>query len=419
MKYMIIGAGAAGLSAAAAIRKYDPRGSITVLTKEMFEPYSLCSLPSYLSREISGKQLVRFEPEWWKQNKINLKKGVEVQKVKPKKKIVELKTGKPIAYDKLLLAAGSKPIIPPIPGNDLEGIFTLNSLEDCRLIIDWLDTLPEISRAVVIGGGFIGLEAAGALTRRGLSVSIVEMLGGVLPRMVDPDISKVVLTKLKENGVKVKLNCSVEKLQGEKKVGTVDTNKGRIKTDAILWCAGVRPNINMIKGSGIKTNFGINVNSKMQTNKPDIFAAGDLIESKDLLSGNNQMHANWPNAVEQGYIAGSNMAGHSIAYRGTFNINSIDIFDLPVVSIGLTSEEHESNFGKTWTAYSRSYGKDKKEYMNKVMFANGSFSGYQAVGWPKNIGWLMGLLRSGESVPETETVIDLLLNDKPHIKISR
>ncbi|UCH88069.1 MAG: FAD-dependent oxidoreductase, partial [Thermoplasmata archaeon] len=130
MGYLIIGAGAAGLSAASTIRKYDPRGKITVLSRESVEPYSLCSLPSYLAGELPRTKLKRFSKSWWNVQNITLKLSAEVIGIKPRAKRVELKGHRPLTFDKLLLATGSQPVIPPVPGTDLEGIFTLNSLDD-------------------------------------------------------------------------------------------------------------------------------------------------------------------------------------------------------------------------------------------------------------------------------------------------
>jgi NADPH-dependent 2,4-dienoyl-CoA reductase/sulfur reductase-like enzyme len=419
MKYIIIGAGAAGLSAASAIRKYDAKGAITVLSKEKVEPYSLCSLPAYLSGELDESKLTRFNRGYWAENNITLRAGVEVTRVKPRVNRVEFQAGKSLSYNRLLIATGSKPFVPNISGRSLEGAFTLNSIEDCININKWLEGSGENSRAAVIGGGFIGLEAATALYKRGLSVTVIEMLDGVLPRMVDSDISKLLVNIMKNKGVKVKTSCKVERLEGKYKVEAVQTNKGRVKANIVLWCVGVRPSVDILKSTGIKTGSGIKVNSNLQTNVKNIYAAGDIIESHDLISNATLLHANWPNAVEQGYVAGSNMAGHVIEYSGTFNLNSIDIFDTQVVSIGLTSNELVEKYGKSLKVYRRRYGGEKKPMMNKVLSVEGKFTGFQSVGWPANIGWLIAKLRAGETVPDDEIVRSSLLNDNLKIKKTR
>jgi nitrite reductase (NADH) large subunit len=419
MKYVIIGAGAAGLSAASAIRKYDSKGAITVLSKEKVEPYSLCSLPAYLSGELEESKLTRFSRKFWAENNITLKAGVEVTRVKPRANRIELRSGKSLSFNRLLIATGSKPFVPNVPGRSLEGAYTLNSIEDCYNINNWLDGLGENSRAVVIGGGFIGLEAATALHKRGLSVTVIEMLEGVLPRMVDSDISKLLVNVMKNKGVKVKTSCKVERLEGKNKVEAVQTNKGRVKADIVLWCVGVRPSVDILKSTGIKTGSGVKVSSNLQTNVKNIYAAGDIIESHDLISNAALLHANWPNAVEQGYVAGSNMAGRAIDYLGTFNLNSIDIFDTQVVSIGLTSNELVERNKKSWKVYRRRYGGEKNPMMNKVLTADDKFTGFQSVGWPANIGWLIAKLRAGETVPDDEVVRSSLLNDNLKIKKTR
>jgi NADPH-dependent 2,4-dienoyl-CoA reductase/sulfur reductase-like enzyme len=417
MKYMIIGAGAAGLSAATAIRKFDPKGNITVLSNEPFKPYSLCSLPSVLLGEIKETKLARFDFKWWKSNKIGLKLKKEVTRVNPNNKTVEFQYGRPLKYDKLLIATGSKPFIPPLPGNDLHGIFTFNSLNDYKQIKRWLKNIGDKPKAVIIGGGFIGLETAITLHQLGVEVTVIEMLDGVLPRMVDSDISKLVIKKLKTKGVKVKTGCKVTALEGTTKVQAVTTTKGRMNAEMVVWCIGVRPNIEFIKGSGIKTKSGVVVNPKMQTSKPNIYAAGDIIESYDLISERSSIHANWPNAIENGYIAGANMAGHEIEYNGTININTINVFELPVVSIGLTSNEHQERYGKNWRVTTRKFGKTKTQFLNKAMFANGKLTGFQSIGWPTNIGWILSKLRTGDEIPDNESVTKSLLNDSLKFKV--
>lgn len=423
MKYLIIGAGAAGLSAAESIRKYDKKGTVTVLSKDEHDPYSLCALPSFLAGELDKKGLLRFDKKWFKDNKISLRLAQEVLSIDNRKKQVSLSTGRPIRFDKLLIASGSVPIIPDIRGSSLDGIFTLNSLDDCLKINRWLKELEtnhlrknksddkSIIKAVIIGGGFIGIESAISLRQRGLDVAVVEMMDSVLPRMIDRDVNKLIVAHLKNSGIKIKLDTRVDSIEGDGKVRGLITSTGRLKADLIILCVGVKPNIDFLKGTGIRAKNGIKVNPKMQTTNPDIFAAGDIIRSDDLITGADLIHANWPNAVEQGAVAGSNMAGHYVEYNGAVGVNVVNIGEVPVVSVGLNSEDNKNHFGKNWKAYTRVYGKGKVPKLNRAIFAEGKITGFQAIGKAVDVGWLTTMLRSGVTVPDNEHVRNALLND--------
>ena len=185
--------------------------------------------------------MTRFTKHWWKENKITLKLKTEVARIKPRSHEAVLTSGKTLKFDKLLIATGSQPIIPKIPGNDLAGIFTLNSLADGKRIHELLCGMGDCSRgkAVVIGGGFIGLEAAIALKQRGMNSTIIEMLDGVLPKMVDKDINVLIQKVLKEKEIKIKTGTKVLSVEGKDRVEGVKTSKGKLKADIVVWCVGV------------------------------------------------------------------------------------------------------------------------------------------------------------------------------------
>jgi NADPH-dependent 2,4-dienoyl-CoA reductase/sulfur reductase-like enzyme len=184
-----------------------------------------------------------------------------------------------------------------------------------------------------------------------------------------------------------------------------------LKADIVVWCVGVNPNLELLNKSGIKLNGGVLVNSQMQTNYSDIYAAGDIVNSPDLLSNESLIHANWPNALEQGRIAGANMAGHYMKYEGALNMNIINVFDTPIVSLGLHTEDHIRIFKKGYKSYTRRYGKGNIKNINRVIFADGKFTGFQSVGWPANIGWLTSMLQAGQDIPDSAEIRDVLLDD--------
>lgn len=398
MHYVIIGNGGAGVSALQAIRNIDNKSNITIISREQYPAYSPCSLPNLLGGQVDKPTIFRFDKQFY--NRLNAKfmKNTEIIKILPENKEVKFTNGNSIKFDKLLIATGAKPITPErIKGLDLDGVHVMGTLDSVLRILDHIKR--GINQAVVIGGGFMGIETATMLKIRGIKVTIIEMLPHILSRMIDSDMSEKVAEILKEHGIKLVLNDTVKSVNGKSLVEGVNLDKTKMSCDMVVLAIGVAPNVEIIKGSGIKSNKGIIVDSKMQTNKKDIFAAGDITEVRESIEGKQGSFAIWPNAIEQGRIAGLNIAGKDTIYDGAEVVNVLDVFDTPIVAMGRTSNQ----IGKC-KAISRFTPQTSK----KILIKNNRIIGLQFIGTIRNAGTFYSLMKKGSDVNE---ISDRLLDD--------
>jgi len=332
---MIIGAGAAGMSALETIRKHDEKAKVTLISET--KPISPFALAEFVSGEIEENKIRRFNEEYF--NNMNVKFiNKRVSKVDTKRNQIHFKDSPKLKFDKILLAPGAITLRLPIKGRDKDGVFYMTTLKEAKDIKTWISK-HKVKNVVILGAGFTGLEAAIALRNKNINVAIVEMLNSLLPKMLDIDIAKKVKEILSAKGIKIFLNEKVEAFQGTEKVETVKTSKRSLKADMVIITAGVKPNLEIIEDSPIRTNMGIIVDDHMKTNKDNVYAAGDVIEFKDGLLGLRTINAIWPNAVEQGRIAAYNMLGLSKSYEGSDIVNIIDIFGSPVVAMGYMKSE--------------------------------------------------------------------------------
>ena len=394
MRLVIIGAGAAGLSALRAIREIDSNSEVVVVKKESAPPYSLSSLPFSLAGEIKDERMNRFDPDYFQSMNATVVAGRVDGVLTDAKKLI-LDGGKEAHYDRLLIASGSSPIMPRIKGLDKEGVHTMGSLSDTWML---REAAKSAGKIVVIGAGFVGLEAAIALKKMGKDVVVVEMLDRVLPKMLDPDMSAIAQGLLEAGGIEIRLGDQVTEVFGEQKVTGVRLSKGEIGCDLVVVGIGVRPNIGFIKGTPIKTNIGVVVDDMMRTTVADIYAAGDIVEALDPLTGKPRMAAIWPNAIEQGRVAGRNMAGVETHYPGLLSVNVINIFDTPVVALGLTSSDVD---GAESAAVSRGGN------TRKLIVKEDRAVGVQSIGSIRNLGYLLGLINKGQKLGDLkEKVLD-------------
>ncbi len=398
MHYVIIGNGGAGSSALQTIREHDKKGDITIISREKYPAYSPCSLPDLIGGEIDKPTIFRFDKNFYENLNANFLKNSEAIEISTINKELKIANGKKIKFDKLLISAGAKPITPKqIKGLNLEGVHIMGTLDSAIEILK--NVKSGAKHVVIIGGGFMGIETATMLKKQGLNVTIVEMLPNILSRMLDQDISKKVEKILRENKIELVLNDTVKSINGGKKVTGVSLKKTNQSCDMVVLAIGVRPNIEIIQSSGIKANHGIIVDSTMHTNKEDIFAAGDITEVKEQIEGSQGTFAIWPNAIEQGRIAGLNMVGKQTEYEGADIVNVLDIFDTPVVAMGRTSSE----IGKC-KVISRFTRQDSK----KILIKNNRIVGLQFVGTIRNSGTFYSLMKKGTDV---SNIKDRLLDD--------
>jgi nitrite reductase (NADH) large subunit len=335
MHIVIIGAGAAGMSALDTIRKHDSKAKVTLISENM--PISPFALAELVTGEIQEKKIRRFNKQYFDSMNINFI-NKKVTKIDVKSDQISIEENPKLKFNRLLLAPGAITLRLPIKGKDKQGVFYMTTLKEAKDIKTWISK-RRVKNVVILGAGFTGLEAAVAIRKKGINVTIVEMLESLLPRMLDLDVANGLKEMLRAKGIKIFLNERAEEIQGVQKVEAVKTSKRRLKTDTVIITAGVRPNLEILEGSPIKTNLGIIVDEHMMTNLKNVYAAGDVIEFKDGLLGLRMINAIWPNAVEQGRIAAYNILGISKRFEGSDIVNIIDIFGTPVVAMGYMKSE--------------------------------------------------------------------------------
>jgi NAD(P)H-nitrite reductase large subunit len=328
MRIVIIGAGAAGVSAAETIRKQNADAEITVINEEDSLPYSPVALPEFIEGKISREQLYLWNNDYLSKTKISYVRGKTVISVDVNAKKVIAEDGSVFPYDKLLIATGARPIIPEELKNK-RGVFTLRTLKDAETICSKIK-----ERAIIYGAGAVAVKTAVALRRIGVDV-IILCRSRVLRRLFDEDICRLIHDLLIANGVKIVgiheqmrlLGDPIEKLR----LGTQE-----FKCDGVIAALGVAPNLSFLDPSQIKLgkSGGVIVDEKMQTSAPDVYAAGDCCETIDITSGSRNVIALWPPAVEQGKVAALNMLGINAIYEGTLPQNMVDVFDTTFASIG-------------------------------------------------------------------------------------
>ncbi|MFH1228286.1 MAG: FAD-dependent oxidoreductase [Planctomycetota bacterium] len=404
METVIIGAGGAGISALETIRRCSKDIPVTVISAERVVPYSLCALPSVLGGELPHKALPRFSKDFFRKNSVKSLQGIPVQRILVDKQKLILKNGKSIKYRKLLIAAGSTPIIPRIEGIDSPGVFSLSTLASCRAIADYAKK-HKARRAVIIGAGFTGIETALSLHQLGIKTVIVEMLTRVLARILDEDMAEPVEQILNAKGIEIKLGEEVIQVTGGKAVSGIRLKSGGlIVGDLVVVSIGVRPNIKFLEGSGIKTNRGIIVDDNMRTNIENVYAAGDAAEARDFISGKPALSAIWPNAVEQGRIAALNMMDIPAVYEGNVSVNAINIDGLSVTGMGQTADEAKQQGAG---------GLEEIRYRNrnsrrKLILRDNRIIGFQSVGAFRNSGAIWNYMQKRRDVSALKNE---LLND--------
>ncbi len=386
MKYVIIGNGGAGISALQTIRELDTDSDIVIISREGYTAYSPCSLPNLISGDIDEDTIIRYEKDYYVEMKAELMLDSEVTGIDVSGRTVQLGDGGSVEYDRLLISAGARPIAPPeLLG--LDGVHVMGTLGSTLAIRDHADR--GVERAVVVGGGFMGIESATELRKLGIEVTVVELLPHVLTRMLDPDGSEIVKELLEKGGVDVIVNDSVKAVNGEDRVESVSLNEREIPCDMVVVAIGVAPNVGFLDGTGIEVNRGIVVDGSMMTNVPDIYAAGDIAEVREQITGSTGSFAIWPNAIEQGRIAGSNMTDTPLEYAGADIVNILDVFDTPVITMGMTSEQ----LGEVETLV-----RTTPHHHKKIMVSDGRMQGVQFIGSIRNTGPIYGLMTRGIDV---------------------
>lgn len=406
MKIIIVGGGAAGASCAARLRRLDESSEILILEKTSEISIANCGLPYYISDIISERDnmLVSNTKKFKTWFNIDVRLNSEVVKINRSDKTVQLKNNELLAYDKLVLAQGAAPIIPEFKGMDKSLIFSLRTLHDADKIKNFIKN-NNSKKAVVIGGGFIGVEMAENLVEMGLHTTLVELNNQILAP-VDKEVAKFAQNTMIENGVELVLSDGVKEFRNNKII--LNSNK-EIEFEIVIMAIGVRPEITLAKDSGLVTARGIIVNDCLQTSDENIYAAGDSIEVKDFISGDNTIIPLAGPANRQGRIIAENICGLNSKYKKSQGTSVLKVFDLTVASVGNNEKQLEQNNIPYWKTYifSRAhagYYPDSTQIFFKLLFnIEGKILGAQAVGQQgveKRIDVISSIMRSGGTIQD-------------------
>jgi nitrite reductase (NADH) large subunit len=332
--YLVVGNGVAGNAAAEALREHDPDGEIHIFSKERYPFYYIPALPDYIAGKKQLAQIIIHNLEWYKNHRINLHLETDILRINPEEKTAVTAHDQHYRYDKLLLACGGYPNVPPIKGLEAEspfslqtmGVFTLRTLDDAEAL---KKKAAKGGTAVLIGGGLLGLEAGNGLRQAGMQVKVVEFFPRLLPRQMDMMGVGMLQRQLEEMGFIFYLGTTPEEISYHSNKCQVSLKNGETLTaDVVLISAGTRPELTLAKALNLDINKAVKVDDRMQTSKPDIFAAGDLVEHRDRFYGV------WPASRDQGRTAGMAMAGQEAKYEGTVPVNTLKVLGIDLMSAG-------------------------------------------------------------------------------------
>ncbi|MBN2140687.1 MAG: NAD(P)/FAD-dependent oxidoreductase [Desulfovibrionaceae bacterium] len=375
MHYVLIGNGIASIGAIEGIRRQDARGAVTVIGAEDSPAYGRPLISYLLAGKIGPDQLALRPEEFYKKSGVALKLGTRVLRVDPKAKRVHTDKGEAVAYDRLLLATGGKPFTPAIPGLEGPGVYNFTNLDHAQVLISLAKTMK---RAVVVGGGLIGLKAAESLFDRGVEVSILELAPRILSLAFDENAAQLASRRLMDAGIAVHCGVTAKEIRRDETgaiKGLLLTDGLFLETGVVVIAIGVVPNFELARDCGIKVDKGIVVDETMRTSDPEVFAAGDVAQAKDLLTGDNRVVPIWTNAYNQGFCAGKNMAGAHEPYVGGLAMNSISFYGLPTMSVGTVNPpEADPDYEVAATL------DEKKQSYRKLVFHQGRLVGYVLVG---------------------------------------
>jgi len=384
LEYVIIGNSAGGIGAAEAIRQVDQEGHITLISDEPYPAYSRPAISEVLARERTPDRIWYRSKEFYQRLGLRALLGVAAVRIDFSAYVVELANGQRVHWDRLLLATGGTPIVPPMEGRDLPGVYTFTRLADA-LALD--QHLSPGQRVVVVGGGLIGMSVSDALVKRGVRVTIVELMNRILGTLLDPEGSALAEAAVRRAGVEVITGHTVQRIlaDGQSKVCGMALDDGRqITCQTVIVAIGVRPRLDLVAGSPVNVERGIRVNSRMETNVPHVYACGDVAEAYDLIADAPRVVPIWPAAYLGGRVAGLNMAGRPAEYPGNAPMNSLKYFGLQIISGGVstvTGEGDEELKHNTPNGY------------RKVILRDGRIIGATFVGDIDRAGIILGLMR--------------------------
>ncbi|OGP89255.1 MAG: hypothetical protein A2156_07215 [Deltaproteobacteria bacterium RBG_16_48_10] len=325
-QHLVVGDGVAGARAALKIKEVDPKAEIRIFTEEAFPFYYRVRFPELVAGEVSIKEIIIHTKEFYQNKGISLHLEEKIIEAYPERREVISQKGMTYPYDSLLLATGGYAVVPPIKGVEKRGVFTLRSMKEA---LGFKEYLTGVKKAILIGGGLVGLETGGALLRSGVKVTVIEYNPRILPRQMDLEGAQILQEKMEGMGFSFFLNSQSEEIVGEERVEGLRLKDGRtVKGEMVILSAGVRPNTQLAKRVGLETKIGVLVNDRLETRIEGVFAAGDVAEHQ------GRCYGIWPAAQRQGEIAGANMAGGNAIYKGTLVSNTLKVVGIDLTSMG-------------------------------------------------------------------------------------
>ena len=385
MRHVIVGAGPAAISAIETIRQSESdRSSITLISDE--PAHARMALPYWLSGKIGRADTHTADAAWFERHGIDARIGARALSVDVEKKVLALDSGESVAYDRLLIATGSTPAVPSIPGCDLDRVMPLWRLEHVAALLEATADCGR-PRVVFIGAGFVSMILVGALMKADWDVVVIEQAPHILPRMLDPAAAACAERFLGSRGVELHVGCTARAIEADGAKRLVHlSDGGRIEADAVVLATGVRPALAWLGKTPIAVGDGILVDAHMQTSVPDVYAAGDVAQGPVLGSDIRAVHAIQPTATDHGRIAGANMAGHRVAYPGSLLMNVVDLGGLQCVAYGDALEDTGDDV-VTEDA-------DRSTY-RRLVFRSDHLVGATLVGRPGEVGQLndVGMLK--------------------------
>jgi NAD(P)H-nitrite reductase large subunit len=388
-RHVIVGGGTAGLNAILTIREHDGGDSeIALVSAE--RPYSRMVLPYYLGRSIAESRVFTLTPQRLAELRVTAHVGRRAVALDAGAKRLTLDDGAALEYDDLLIATGSSPVRAPVPGGDLPGVHSFWTLQQVRRVIA---QIREGTDVVLVGAGFIAFTIVNAILGLKARLAIVEIAPQVLPRMIDRTGAELVERWLARRGVALRTGAhlvAIEEAGVRKRLRFREGDD--VVADVVIMATGIRTNLEWLKDSGVKMNRGILVDDRLRSNVPGVFAAGDVAEGRDLVTGEPSLHAIEPTAMEHGRVAGANMAGRDIAYRGSLLMNIVEVCDLDIASFGLWDDPAADAVATL---------RPERWAYRKLLWRGNRLTGAMIIGkaddvWTTNdVGMLKGLVQSG------------------------
>jgi len=391
IRYLIIGNCIAGITAASELRRLNPKDEIIILSDEPVPGYCRCLITYYLGNFIQENQLFSHSLDWYKQKDIELQLSTKVVGIDPKNRyVITNKRKKKIAYDKLLIASGARPLFFPGVSPHPDGILGMRTYEDAKRLIALAD---KGKRALIVGAGFVGLKTAYGLIHRGVKVDIVELLPNLMGRMIDAEASHRITERLTSHPLlDIRFNTSViETVRINNRFRASLSDGTEMDVDFVVVSVGTRPNIEFLEDTGVKVEWAIVVDEKQMTTVEDIYAAGDNTVITNLLTGKKQNIALWPIAASQARVAAFNMSGRQMSFPGDIPMNSVDFFGLWYTALGEVQAEGDGIVHKIFS---------NDRFYQKLILKDDKPIGFLSVSNVNHAGIILSLIR--ERVPWKE-----------------